>query len=808
MRRIRLGWPSTMLPSALAALTAWVALWAWAGFVQSSSGYLMPTLWTAVLVAVTGMLLRSARLPALLVALAQLVVLAVWLTHRWAGEEAYAGWLPTPDSVAMLGSTIRDSVVAAQSYAAPVGDTSPSIFPLLVLTGTAVIVLVDLLACGLRRVPVSGLPLLAVYTAPASILDQGVPWWAFVAAAVCFLALLVSDESSRLAHWGRHVTRSGRVFESGGKAVSTGSVRTSARRIGATATGLAVVAPWLIPTFGGGLFDGSGGTGEGPGAGVSITNPMVTLRRDLVRGDDVDLVRVSSTSSPSYLRISVLDEFTGEAWRPSPRDIPSEQRADGSLPPPPGLSDAVARGEVDLAISTEDEFDATWLPAPYPVTSIEVDGDWRFDLDTLDFTTAVDGQTAAGLDYRLSALEVRPTIEDLRGAGSTPESIFAPFTALPEDMPDIVGDLADRVTDGLGSRFEKAVELQRWFREDGGFTYSLERDPGTGSDDLTDFLTEGPGGRVGYCEQFAASMALMGRTLGIPSRVAVGFLRPDRVSADTYVFSAHDLHAWPEMYFDDVGWVRFEPTPADRALSVPRYTFGDVSAPAPTGLPSASTPTTDPDQLDARRRELDPGGGGPTGDGDGGGRGGAALVTALVTALLVLAPRAARAGVRRRRWALATPGSEAAEAGWAELRDTALDLRVPWDDSVTLRTRAAALATSFGEPEPAVRGAGRVPTRHRGEAANPQATRALSRLVDDVERARFARAAGKARTRDRVEVERDVATCREALRLGASRGARRISTWAPASLLVNLAAWSGARAARAQVAEPSVDRAV
>ena len=57
-----------------------------------------------------------------------------------------------------------------------------------------VAVLVDFLAFGLRRVPVAGLPLLALYTAPVSILEGGVPWRVFVVGAVSFLALLASEE--------------------------------------------------------------------------------------------------------------------------------------------------------------------------------------------------------------------------------------------------------------------------------------------------------------------------------------------------------------------------------------------------------------------------------------------------------------------------------------------------------------------------------------------------------------------------------------------------------------------------------------
>src|SRR6185312_1104805 len=114
------------------------------------------------------------------------------------------------------------------------------LFPALILAGACAALLVDFLACGLRRVPLAGLPLLAVYTAPLSILDHGVSWVKFAAGAVCFLLLLAAEESRRLAHWGRQLS-SGLVFDSQASTVSSQAVRASARKIGLTATGLAVV---------------------------------------------------------------------------------------------------------------------------------------------------------------------------------------------------------------------------------------------------------------------------------------------------------------------------------------------------------------------------------------------------------------------------------------------------------------------------------------------------------------------------------------------------------------------------------------
>jgi transglutaminase-like putative cysteine protease len=808
MKRPQLDWASTLVPSALAGLVTWVSLWAWAGFVQSPSGYLVPTLGAVILVAGSGALLRAARVPALAVLAAQLSLLTLWLTHRWAADLALGGWVPTPESIAASVEVLRDSVAVAQSYAAPVSDSAPAMFPLLIVSGALVAVLVDFIACGLRRVPVAGLPLLALYTAPVSILRDGVPWWVFAAGALAFLALLAADEGRRLMSWGRRVPRSGTVKDSGGgRSVSTASLRDSARKIGLTATGLALVTPLVVPTLTTDLLGGPGPGGDGPGDAVAITNPMVNLRRDLVRGRDVDLIRIRTESAdPSYLRISVLDTFDGTAWRPSERDIPRDQQAGGRLPRPPGLDASVRRQRVDYRISIEDAFTSTWLPTPYPVTEIDVPGDWRYDVDTLDIVSAEEGQGAAGLSYSLTALELAPTAQDLADAGAAPEAIFTPNTDLPDDLPVMVGDLAREVTAGLSSRFEKAVRLQRWFREDGGFEYSLDRDAGNGSDDLVAFLSAGPGGRIGYCEQFAASMALMGRSLGIPSRVAVGFLRPDQVADGDYVYSSHDLHAWPEMYFDDTGWVRFEPTP-QRASDVPGYTSADLGGPDPTDLPSAAAPTTTPDDLE--RREPDQGEGALAAGDEGGGGTGTwpGILAGLAFAGVLIAPRLTRAGVRRRRWATAERSGEVAEAGWRELRDTALDLRLGWDDTVTLRTQARRLADSFGAPDAVSADAGLARGRASGAAADPDAAHALERLVRGVEQTRYSRTARTSPSAG--EVGHDVDRVADALRAGATKRARRSAVWLPASLVRN-GAWRSVLPRRSvgtsPLAEAGMDR--
>jgi hypothetical protein len=283
--------PETLLTSLLAALTTWVTLLAWTSFAERPEGYMVPLFGGCLMIAVLGMLLRSARVPALLVALAQVLLVLFWLHHRLAGDLALAGWFPDSTSVRALIIAINDSGLAAQAYAAPVPRSVPEFYPLLIIAGSMTAVLVDFLAVGLRRAPLAGLPLLAAYTAPVSVLDGGVSWVKFAAAALCFLFLIAAQEADRLARWGHQLAPESGIFDSQSTRVSGQAVWSSARKIGLTATGLAVVVPLFVPTFTATLFNGGNGTGDGDGDAVSISNPMVDLKRDLVQGQDVELVR-------------------------------------------------------------------------------------------------------------------------------------------------------------------------------------------------------------------------------------------------------------------------------------------------------------------------------------------------------------------------------------------------------------------------------------------------------------------------------------------------------------------------------------
>ena len=133
--------------------------------------------------------------------------------------------------------------------------------------------------------------------------------------------------------------------------------------------------------------------------------------------------------------------------------------------------------------------------------------------------------------------------------------------------------LARRQTAGASTSFEAAWLLQHWFRDSDEFTYSTDVSTGHDTLDLEAWLTDpdSPNAKTGYCEQFAAAMAYLGRVVGIPSRVVWGFT-PGTVDeqgdgTEVVVVRDNNAHAWVEMWMDGFGWVRFDPTPrADGTL--------------------------------------------------------------------------------------------------------------------------------------------------------------------------------------------------------------------------------------------------
>ncbi|WP_026252485.1 transglutaminase TgpA family protein [Streptomyces sp. PsTaAH-124] len=777
-----------------AAVATLMAACALLPLVSPATWILQATLMLAVQSGV-GVAARRVPLARPLTVAAQALAALLLLTLLFARQQAIAGLIPGPDAFRRLAALLQQGGDDVGRYAipAPLSDG----IRLMLIGGVLMIgLIVDTLAVTLRSAAPAGLPLLALYSVAAGLSDGGSAWLWFLLAAAGYLMLLLVEGRDRLAQWGRVFGGAARA-PGGGSGGAVAPIRTG-RRIGAVALGVALVVPLALPGMRGGLLDGDGGVGSGIGGGgtISAVNPLVSLR-DSLNVDENRTVLSLRTNSPNasdlYLRIVSLDDFDGTTWKPSQRHIVG---VPDPFPTPSGLDGGVRRTEITTSIAAADWYAQDWLPMPYPPSGVRVDGSWRYE--PVGMTLVGDhGQNTRGLSYQVKSLEVQPTAEQLATAGQPPAALEREYTKVPDSLPGVVASTARRVTSGAANHYEQAVKLQNWFSFEGGFQYDTQVEVGAGSQGITRFLRD----KRGFCVHFSFTMAAMARTLGIPARVAVGFA-PGAPQGDGSVqVGLKDAHAWPELYFQGVGWTRFEPTPTRG--TVPQYTTSDPSnstlpnpaqpsqgaSSQPSAAPSASTGCTP--QMKRLQECPSPSAqaalpvgdsGTPWGAITGWALGGLAVLVLLLSPLLWRKRRrAVRLGAHGRGPADALPHRLAV---WQELTDTAWDFGIFPDESQTPRRTAERIV--------------------RVGRLDPVAAASAHRLADALEQVLYAPSPSPM-----PGLADDVRRVVAGLRGTASRGARLRAALAPRStarLSWALSARSAALRARAAALRPALRR--
>ena len=338
-------------------------------------------------------------------------------------------------------------------------------------------------------------------------------------------------------------------------------------------------------------------------------NPFVGIRQSLVSQTNVPVfvADVQGDIAPDrvYWRLLALDSFDGEQWQVGgepeierPEELDSFEAADTAFF---GPTTSITQEVTVLGLQMD------WLPAAYSANSMSapntaVDRGYRVKTD--DAALRFDALTYRGMSYVVTSNVPQPDLDILsRNDEGVPSVVFqgameqsdfetdAPpvlgietreledperYLDLPEDLDRRIRGLAIDATLGLQTDFEKALALESFFRTPGNFIYSTTIVPGHGASDLAAWLLDpsSENYRVGYCEQFSTSMAVMARTLDIQSRVVLGFTPGSLLEDGRVVVRDRNAHAWVELWMPSQGWVRFDPTP--RGDGVNRATLGDL----------------------------------------------------------------------------------------------------------------------------------------------------------------------------------------------------------------------------------------
>lgn len=630
------------------------------------------------------------------------VALFGFLTQQFAPHSTLVGVFPTLQTFETFGTLIDRAEASVMRQTVP-ADADPGILFLVAGGIGTVSVIADLVAVSLKRRAWVGVLVLLVLWVPVFTVERDFDLFWVMATAVAYLYLLRADAPVP----DRRLTLS----------------------IGAGALAVALVAQVVLPTTEPAVAGSAGSairTGDSP-----IVNLGDNLRRDAERRA---LTYSTESGEGTYLRLVSLDQFDGDKWFASespmfPENDPEE------FGPPPGLADGVERTEELTSVKIAN-LDTVWLPLPYPtrrVTGLELA--WNWDAASLSLRTGF-GSTE-GEEYRAESLVLAPTPQQLLAAGSiVPPSVSDLARIEQENVPAIIGQTAREVVGDADSIYEQALALQQYLRA-GDFVYSedapVEEDyDGTGLEVIATFLEV----KSGYCVHFASAMALMARSLGIPARVAVGFLPGERSDQrlegrQVYEVTSHDLHSWPELYFEGIGWTPFEPT-SSRGV-VPDYADTTVD-----GVPLPTDDTGDPEQSPTDPDEADDPLARDAGDNSASGPAAGAIPTgvlwliglSLLASLVVFAPAMIRGFERRSRLRAIHRGFAPAAVGWLEVLQSAEDAGITVPGTATPREAGRLLAEAIAS--------GRRPAKNPAEVIE-HATAALGRIVTMIELEGYAR---------------------------------------------------------------------
>jgi transglutaminase-like putative cysteine protease len=257
-----------------------------------------------------------------------------------------------------------------------------------------------------------------------------------------------------------------------------------------------------------------------------------------------------------FWRGETFDEWNGQVWtqsEPGPRQLPHDGNTTTITPDP---NDIGARTGTSMrqTFHLQSGFSDVIFGAPSPV-SVETD---RSVQQRDDGTVSVAEPFGNGATYTVTSRSVVSTPASLRAADAlpVPDTVRRQFAG-PLRTTERVRLLARRVTASAATTYDKIRALESWLGAHVRYSINAPLSP-SGVDVVDDFLFRT---RLGWCEQVASSLVVMARSVGIPARLATGFVPGNRDPlSGEFTVRERDAHAWSEIYFPGVGWEPFDPT--------------------------------------------------------------------------------------------------------------------------------------------------------------------------------------------------------------------------------------------------------
>ncbi|MFI1995275.1 DUF3488 and transglutaminase-like domain-containing protein [Actinoplanes sp. NPDC020271] len=383
------------------------------------------------------------------------------------------------------------------------------------------------------------------------------------------------------------------------------------------------------------------------------------------------------------VRLAVLSDYDGVTWR-----VGGVYRNAGRVLPEQAPIAGADLSEVRQQIVIEG---LTGRLLPAVATPTAVSGA-RVAYDASTGTLIRPEGLTSGLTYTATSRVQAPDLNMLPGAQSPSGDAVIRYLAVSDGVPDSVRRLAEQLAEGNGGSYDRALAIQEFLAEH--YRETADAPSGHAYPNLAYFLfgPRGQGGQEGTSEQFAASFALLARLTGLPSRVVVGFDAPAAGGEVT----GGDAIAWPEVLFNDLGWVAFDPMPTSDDPTPVEQDFQPKPTTPPTTPPQTSATVDPPSESAAASAAPVEAAGGVSAGVVAGGTSGTLLVLLVVAALVVAY---LRRGLRRRRLYDGSPDQRITGA-WLEFTDALRLAGQPVPDHLS----ATEMASYAAEPPAPRRG--------------------------------------------------------------------------------------------------------
>lgn len=275
-------------------------------------------------------------------------------------------------------------------------------------------------------------------------------------------------------------------------------------------------------------------------------------------GDDTVVYEIHAKSA-QYWRVETKHVYTSKGWESTNSiEVDTANNIPYSIP--------IGPPEEETAAKVFSKLDATYVIQPYGMKRVETDNAevaFIFDQANERLTSKISEEEIVLENYSTSFSSPQYSYTALKNPPEPVGTIDSIFLQIPEQMPQRVRDLALEITASKSTPYDKAKEIERYFKSN-GFKYETTNVPiPTDEQDYVDqFLFET---KRGYCDNFSTSMVMLLRAADIPARWVKGYAEGTEVGSTDdglkiFEIENNNAHSWVEAYIDGVGWMMFEPT--------------------------------------------------------------------------------------------------------------------------------------------------------------------------------------------------------------------------------------------------------